>query len=211
MRIGIIIATATLLLSSVSGASAHHYRHHHQSQNPMVRGLGAGFIHMLRASRENHRYNEYVGPTYAPSYETKAKAGELPNVLDIPPRGWPFRRATERRTERHYARYTRGSRLAGLDGSCRSAARQGGPCGCWAQEHFFGSAARLYHGVNLWLARSWLQFPHTMAAAGTAAVWPGGHHVAPVVGVNGDGTVTVRDSWGTHAVRMARLTFVSPR
>jgi hypothetical protein len=92
-----------------------------------------------------------------------------------------------------------------LDASCRSAARMGGPCGCWAAEHFFGSPVR-----NLWLARNWLRFPHTMAAAGTAAVWPNHHHVAPVVAVNGNGTVTVADSWGTHAVRMAGLTFVSP-
>ena len=52
--------------------------------------------------------------------------------------------------------------------------------------------------------------PHVTAAAGTAAVWPNGHHVAPVVAVNGDGTVTVHDSWGDHPVRMARLTFVRP-
>ena len=70
---------------------------------------------------------------------------------------------------------------------------------------FFGSPVR-----NLWLARNWLRFPHTQAAAGTAAVWPNAHHVAPVVAVNGDGTVTVADSWATHSVRMAGLTFVNP-
>jgi len=112
----------------------------------------------------------------------------------------------EQWSHRHYApAYSRGSRFANLDGACRTAAHMGGPCGCWAAEHFFGSPIR-----NLWLARNWLSFPRAMAAVGTAAVWPNAHHVAPVVGVNGNGTVTVADSWGTHAVSIARLTFVRP-
>lgn len=99
---------------------------------------------------------------------------------------------------RHYAGH--------LDGNCGHAARLGGPCGCWASEHFFGRSIEA-----LWTAASWLvKFPHTFAHAGTAAVWPNRHHVAPVIAVNGDGTVTVRDSWATHRVRMAGLTFVQP-
>ena len=109
----------------------------------------------------------------------------------------------------HYRSYHHTGRAVSysgsLDASCRSAARMGGPCGCWAAEHFFGNPVRA-----LWLAANWLRFPRTQAAAGTAAVWPNAHHVAPVVAVNGDGTVTVADSWATHAVRMAGLRFVNP-
>ena len=105
----------------------------------------------------------------------------------------------------HHYRHHGGGYSVNLDSSCRSAARMGGPCGCWAAEHFFGSPVR-----NLWLAANWLRFPRTQAAAGTAAVWPNRHHVAPVIAVNGNGTVTVHDSWGDHAVRMAGLTFVNP-
>ena len=116
-----------------------------------------------------------------------------------------------RASRAHHRFAHRGVSYSNLDSACRSAAHQGGPCGCWAQEHFFGSSARLYGGHNLWLAGEWRRvFPHVAAAAGTAAVWPNGHHVAPVVAVNGNGTVTVADSWGTHAVRMAGLTFVNP-
>jgi len=198
----LVTFTAAILLAlSIFPASAHHYRHRGHYVHPMVAGLGIGLAYMLRHQNDPP---QNVGPRYAPVYETKAKAGELPNVLDIPPRGWPFRKATERHTERHYARRG-GSRLASLDGSCRTAARMGGPCGCWAAEHFFGSPIR-----ELWLAANWLKFPRTSPAPGTAAIWPNHHHVAPVVGVNGDGTVIVRDSWGTHPVRMAGLTFVSP-
>ena len=98
----------------------------------------------------------------------------------------------------HYA--ARGS----LPAPCGTAAHLGGPCGCWASIHFFGHSVR-----DLWLARNWLQFPRTSAAAGTAAIWPNRHHVAPVVGVEGN-SVIVADSWGTHAVRLAGLTFVRP-
>lgn len=113
----------------------------------------------------------------------------------------------------HYAgRHHYRASYANLDAACSSAARQGGPCGCWAQEYFFHSSARIYGGHNLWLAREWARaFPHVVVpVAGNAAVWPGGHHVAPVIANNGDGTVTVHDSWGDHAVRTAGLTFVSP-
>jgi hypothetical protein len=201
MKSGIFLIAA-LLVALTTQADAHHYRHHQDHQNPVARGLGLGLIHMLRASRNQDM--ETGKPQWGWTEDREKyhrPAWSWPNLVDVPPKGWPFRKMNQ----------TRISRFANLDSSCRSAARQGGPCGCWAQEHFFGSAARIFHGMNLWLAREWLRFPHTSPAAGTAAVWPGGRHVAPVVGVNGDGTITVADSWGTHAVRMARLTFVNPR
>jgi hypothetical protein len=103
------------------------------------------------------------------------------------------------------------ARLASaLPSDCRLAARQGGPCGCWAEQHVFGTTAHVFRGMNLWLARAWLAFPHVLAEVGSVAVF-GHHHVAPVVSVNGDGTVTVQDSWATHPVRMAGLVFVRPR
>lgn len=95
-----------------------------------------------------------------------------------------------------------------LSTACRSAAAQGGPCGCFTSEYF--GLPRAYHGLNLWLANDWLHFPHVAPAAGTAAVWPG-RHVAPVVGVNEDGTVTISDNIGTRRVRASGLVFVSPR
>jgi hypothetical protein len=93
----------------------------------------------------------------------------------------------------------------GLSRECRIASSLGGPCGCWASEYFFGHSVR-----DLWLARAWLKFPHTAPQAGVVAVWPG-RHVAPVVANNGDGTITVADSWATHRVRMAGLVFVDPK
>lgn len=98
-----------------------------------------------------------------------------------------------------------GMQVSGLSSECRQAARLGGPCGCFASEHFFGHSVR-----DLWLARNWFKFPRTSPAPGTAAIFGHGYHVAPVVGVEGD-RVIVQDSWATHAVRMSGLTFVSPR
>jgi hypothetical protein len=95
--------------------------------------------------------------------------------------------------------------MHGLSRECRTASSLGGPCGCWASEYFFGHSVR-----DLWLANAWLKFPHTAPRAGVAAVWPG-RHVAPVVANNGDGTITVADSWATHRVRVAGLVFVDPR
>ena len=92
----------------------------------------------------------------------------------------------------------------GSPGPCRVAASMGGPCGCWAAHVLLDRLDHVWHGINLWLANDWLRFPHVAAAPGTAAVWPG-RHVAPVIAVNGDRTVTVRDSWATHKVRMAGL------
>jgi hypothetical protein len=92
-----------------------------------------------------------------------------------------------------------------LSRECRIASSLGGPCGCWASEYFFGHSVR-----DLWLAKAWLKFPHTAPQAGVVAVWPG-RHVAPVVANNGDGTITVADSWATHRVRVAGLVFVDPK
>jgi hypothetical protein len=93
-----------------------------------------------------------------------------------------------------------------LSSECRTAAALGGPCGCFASEQLFGHSVR-----DLWRADAWLRFPRTSPGPGTAAVWPG-RHVALVEAVNGDGTVTVRDSWNAHhVVRTAGLVFVAPR
>jgi hypothetical protein len=91
-----------------------------------------------------------------------------------------------------------------LSGECRIASSLGGPCGCYASEAVFGHSVR-----NLWRANAWLKFPRTSPHAGAVAVWPG-RHVAPVVANNGDGTITVADSWATHRVRVAGLVFVDP-
>lgn len=111
----------------------------------------------------------------------------------------------------HYVRHRRRFAYsgAGLPGPCRVAASMGGPCGCWAAHVLLGRLDHVWKGINLWLADDWLRFPRAAPAPGTAAVWPH-RHVAPVVAVNGDGTVTVRDSWATHRVRMAGLVFVQP-
>lgn len=87
---------------------------------------------------------------------------------------------------------------------CVIAARMGGPCGCFASILTFGHSVR-----DLWLARNWYRFPRTSPHAGSVAVRP--HHVAVVVANNGDGTVTIHDSWAVHRVRIAGLTFVEPR
>lgn len=193
MKISIVFA-AILALLFASPATAHTHKQHHQHYvHPMVSALGIGLIKMLRASRE-HEGPVQSGPSSMPTYKYEAPADTYKPV-----------KVHAQWSRRSAPAYSRGSRFANLDGSCRIAAHMGGPCGCWAAEHFFGSPVR-----NLWLARNWLRFPHTQAAAGTAAVWPNAHHVAPVVAVNGDGTVTVADSWGTHAVSAARLTFVHP-
>jgi hypothetical protein len=99
----------------------------------------------------------------------------------------------------------------GLSAACREAARQGGPCGCWAETYFYGRTDHVLDGWNPWRADEWAHhLRHVAAAAGTAAVWPG-RHVAPVVAVDyGRRRVTVADSWGTHEVGMAGLVFVQP-
>jgi hypothetical protein len=91
-----------------------------------------------------------------------------------------------------------------LSAACRIAASLGGPCGCFASEYFFGRSVR-----ELWRADAWLSFPHVAAAAGTAMVIPG-RHVAPVLKNNGDGTVTIHDSWADHLASIAGKVFVDP-
>lgn len=99
-----------------------------------------------------------------------------------------------------------------LPSPCRTAASMGGPCGCWTDNvlEVSGTLAHVWRGINLWLANDWLRFPHVPAEQATAAVWPG-RHVAPIVaGSYRDGSVIVRDYWGTHRVRTAGLIFVDP-
>ena len=110
----------------------------------------------------------------------------------------------------HYASSASGH----LPSACQQAARQGGPCGCWAEAYFFGRTDHVIRiggrPVNLWLADTWRHvFPRVAPAAQTAAVWPG-RHVAPVV-ATASGKVMVHDSWGDHWVRTAGLVFVDPR
>jgi hypothetical protein len=222
--------TAMIALA-LTASSAEAKTRHHAQLHPMVQGLGIGLAHMLNdlktaKARKAQADSYYAGPGAMTTYQGGEEYGEAhynahrggsgyPNLVDVPPHGWPLQPFPKGahvalRHGRPQA-YSVARREGGLDAACRSAARQGGPCGCWAQEHFFGSSARLYNGANLWMARTWAQvFPHVAAAPGTAAVWPNGHHVAPVIAVNGDGTVTVHDSWGDHAVRATRLTFVNP-
>jgi hypothetical protein len=108
----------------------------------------------------------------------------------------------------HFARRYSPIRNSSLPGPCWAAARQGGPCGCWAGHVLLGTTSHSWHGINLWLANDWLKFPHVSPGSATAAVWPG-RHVAPVVpGSYSNGTVVVRDSWSTHRVRTAGLVFV---
>jgi hypothetical protein len=100
--------------------------------------------------------------------------------------------------------------FGGLSAPCREARREGGPCGCNTGERLLNTSAHIYHGINIWLADGWLAFRRTAAAPGMAAIWPH-RHVAPIVAVNGDGTITVADYFGEHRVRMAGLVFVDPR
>jgi hypothetical protein len=112
--------------------------------------------------------------------------------------GWTDKRYAARNHETGFA-------VAVLSAACRIARSLGGPCGCFASEQVFGHSVR-----ELWLADAWLKFPRTSPHSGAVAVWPH-RHVAAVIAVNGDGTVTVRDSWAVHRVRVAGLVFVDPR
>lgn len=111
----------------------------------------------------------------------------------------------------HRRSYARSALALGDKPPCFwKAASMGGPCGCWAEWHFLHIADHVWRGINMWLADDWLRFPRAIPAPGTAAVWPH-RHVAPVIaGPHPDGTVTVKDSWATHRVRMAGLVFVQP-
>jgi hypothetical protein len=127
--------------------------------------------------------------------------------------GWGYTALEIKRT-RGSVMAQRGAFYGSLSGACRLAARQGGPCGCHAEEYFFGrSDHQIEVGgrmVNLWIADTWRHvFAHVPPAPGTAAVWPG-RHVAPVIAVSAR-TVTVKDSWATHEVSKVGLVFVDPR
>ncbi len=118
---------------------------------------------------------------------------------------------------RHYAHrirnfHSRRVRSAGgsLPGPCHTAARMGGPCGCWTAHNLLDVLDHVWHGYNLWLASDWLRFPRSDPAPGTAAVWKNHSHVAPVIAANRDGTVTVRDYWGTWRVKNTLVVFVNP-
>lgn len=95
-----------------------------------------------------------------------------------------------------------------LSAACQTARSLGGPCGCFASEFFFGHSVR-----DLWRHEAWLRFPRAEPAAGTAAIWMGrkGHHVAPVVAVNGNGTITIHDNMGVRTVNSSGLIFVRPQ
>lgn len=95
-----------------------------------------------------------------------------------------------------------------LSAACQTARALGGPCGCFASEFFFGHSVR-----DLWRHEAWLRFPRAEPAAGTAAIWMGrkGHHVAPVVAVNGNGTITIHDNMGVRTVNSSGLIFVRPQ
>ena len=100
---------------------------------------------------------------------------------------------------------------ANLDAACTRAAHEGGPCGCWAEEHFFGRSDHVLNGWNPWLADEWRRvFPHVRCAPGTAAVYPG-RHVVPVSACSPDGTTfTAEDSWGSHEASARGVVFVQP-
>lgn len=97
-----------------------------------------------------------------------------------------------------------------LPGPCHTAATMGGPCGCWTEWNTRGFLDHVREGINWWLAGDWFRFPRAIPVLGTAAVYNNRSHVAPVLHANKDGTVTVRDYWGTHKVSMTMVTIVDP-
>lgn len=122
--------------------------------------------------------------------------------------------ATEKVHQRGSARVRSGERFVSRSGYLSSpyrlAAAQGGICGLFAQEKVFGSSARIYDGMNLWLADTWrLAFQRTEPHVGAVAVWPH-RHVAVIVGTPRPGRIIVADSWATHEVSTAGLVIVDP-
>ena len=106
------------------------------------------------------------------------------------------------------ARY--GASTGNLPSHCYAAARQGGPCGCFAEWLLTGHTEHVLNGVNMWLASAWLAFQRVPAGPGTAAVMRG--HVVAILADNGDGTVRAHDSWGIHNMSKRRvIAFVDPR
>lgn len=104
---------------------------------------------------------------------------------------------------RHYQR----AAYRGLSHSCAEAAREGGPCGCVVAEML--GLPRMFHGLNLWLARAWYGFPRTYPHAGAVAIW-GTHHVELVSAVH-DGRFDSVGSVGHSNVPVTRVTFVEPQ
>lgn len=118
---------------------------------------------------------------------------------------------------RHYRplnrRYARAP--AGMPGPCYTAARMGGPCGCFAEWLTFHVTNHVWRGKNLWLADEWRRvFPRAEPAPGLAAVWPG-RHVAVIAAVHTDRSgkpvsITTRESWGLIRRSLAGLVIVDP-
>ena len=135
-----------------------------------------------------------------------AQAGWVTDAADAARTAHTAHTALPHHVARYNVRHRRPALPRGYAGDCALAARLGGPCGCFAAQVFGLQADRA-----LWRVAEWLRFPRAEPAPGTAAVWPG-RHVAAVIAVHGDGTVTVNDSWNhAHRVRMAGLVFVRPR
>jgi hypothetical protein len=86
----------------------------------------------------------------------------------------------------------------------------GGPCGCETAWKILHVAEHVWKGRNLWLAWDWTRFPRAIPVNGTAAVWKNHSHVAPILHANNDGTVTVKDYWAIHKVRLSEVIVVDP-
>ena len=97
------------------------------------------------------------------------------------------------------------SQAFALSPACRQAAAMGGPCGCVAAEHIFGTGSKR----DLWAVSNWYKFPRSAPGPGTVALW-GHRHVEAVVSANGDGTVTTTGPYGVRRVKAAGLNFVRP-
>lgn len=83
-------------------------------------------------------------------------------------------------------------------------------CGC-------GTAAEFgLHDRSLWLAASWLKYPHVSPQSGVAAVSPGAHHVLKVeANVGGMNYVVIDHNGGgnrswRHVRNLSGYTFVNP-
>ncbi len=174
---------ATMIVACLSlPASARPHRHH---VNPMVRGLGLGFAHMLKSGDQA----AYSGPAAMPDY------GYQDSLHPIT-RRWSYRRGplhAVARFVRHIA-YDIGQ-IVGHPAGCPHTEF----CGCGAAVHIFGHAVR-----ELYLAANWLRFPRAAPAPGMAAVF-GRHHVAVIERVNEDGSAILYDAnSGHHLTRIHR-------
>ena len=186
------IAFVTILaLFTISQAEAHprhhrhHYRHHHV--NPVVQGLGIGLAHMLATAKD-----PYSGPAY--HYTPDRPGTGYPNLLDVPPQGWPLtpKKPLARLVGRVLDRIE--EILPHPSGCPRTAF-----CGCGAASYLLGSPIR-----NLWLASNWFSFPRAAPGPGMAAVRR--HHVMAIISYHGDGTATVYDAnSGRHQTRIHQV------